>query len=326
MRKQFLPLLFLTLLLTISLFPLAARADSLSRTGLSSDATDLIAAVNALRAQHGLNPLQPNSILMQVAQAQADYELTLRGQTDVSADGLRPYQRALLAGYLLAGNLDQGGDYAELLFAGVGVSAADAVPYWSSEKSLLDQLLLPVYTEAGVGFARSGNASYFVLDIAHSTGGTPVAWTPPAFYHSPTPTIAPSTPNPDGSIVHTVRYGDTLGSISLAYDVSIDTLMRLNNLQSASQPIIAGRELLIRVADTPTPIAPTDTPTILPTITSWPTATSTVTDTPLPPATATRTPAPALTTSAATRSVGGIVGAALVIAALVAIFGRKRKK
>jgi LysM repeat protein len=322
MRKFALPFLVLALLLLSIIFPLAAQAKLGGRTQAPAEATDLIDAVIALRAANGLFALQSNPVLMQLAQDQADYELSIHSQTATNADGLKPFERALIAGYLISGDLGQGGDFSELRHAGVNILPADAVKYWSSDNTYLDPLLSSVYSEVGAGVATSGNTTYFVLDIAHPTGGTPVAWTPPAYYHTPTPTIEPSTPNPNGSITHIVRAGDTLGSISLAYNISIADLLRLNNMK-IGETIYVGEKIVIKGADPATPTEPTGTPTTRPTITPWPTATVTQTNTPLPP---TATPAPALPASTAGKTVGVIIGAALVVSALIALLARKRKK
>lgn len=89
--------------------PQAALAGSPAYATVSSDASDLIAGVNAVRSSNGLTTLQPNSILNSIAQQQADYELSIGSQTDTGPGGTRPYQRALAAGYLLAGDLSEGG-------------------------------------------------------------------------------------------------------------------------------------------------------------------------------------------------------------------------
>lgn len=97
-----------------------------------------------------------------------------------------------------------------------------------------------------------------------------------------------ATPQPDGSIVHEVREGESIWSIAELYDVTADEIIALNGLPL--QPtIFAGQKLLIRIAPTPT-ITPTITktlrpPTRTPAPTSTarpPTASPTVTSTPTP--------------------------------------------
>lgn len=99
-----------------------------------------------------------------------------------------------------------------------------------------------------------------------------------------------ATPQPDGSIVHEVREGESIWTIAELYDMSADDLIALNALPL--QPtIFAGQKLLIRVAPTPT-ITPTITKTPRP-----PTRTPAPTNTARPPTmtptiTATPTPLP----------------------------------
>ena len=75
-------------------------------------------------------------------------------------------------------------------------------------------------------------------------------------------TLAPNsesetaTPHADGSVVHIVGYGQTLWSIAVAYQVSLDDLRRLNSMPADSADIYEGQALIIR--------APSDNPTATP--------------------------------------------------------------
>jgi LysM repeat protein len=163
---------------------------------------------------------------------------------------------------------------------------------------------------------------YFVLVEALSTGGTPVVYTPPAqLNHPSTPTIVPNTPNPDGSIVHVVQPGDSLGSLSMAYNIPLADILKLNGL-TVKSTIFVNQKITVRAANTVTPTQPTSTPTIPPTSTPWPTSTLTSTATELPP---TPTPSPGLPVSAAGGAVSAIAVSALILAGLIALLGRKRK-
>ncbi|MGA2490874.1 MAG: LysM peptidoglycan-binding domain-containing protein [Anaerolineales bacterium] len=311
----------LIFILAVFSLPQAARAESSDHVPAFSNASDLIDGVNAIRSSQGLNALQTNSILMSIAQQQAEYELSIRSLTDTGAGGSRPYQRALAAGYLLAGDLSKGGLLAELIYAGVGIGPSAAMTWWNNDSYHHSIIVSTTYADIGAGVATSGNTSYFVLVIALSTGGTPIAYTPPAPLNPATPTIVPNTPNADGSITHIVQPGDTLGSISMAYGVPLADILKLNSLTLTSL-IYVGQKIRIQAAFTPTPTQPTSTPTIPPTSTSWPTSTPTSTATPIPP---TPTPSPGLPVTAAGGAVAVIVLTALIFALLVALLGRKRK-
>jgi len=104
------------------------------------------------------------------------------------------------------------------------------------------------------------------LEMAASP--TPTAPPPP-----PTPTPGPSptplptpTPRPDGSIVHVVQTGDTLGAIALQYDITVDQLLALNAGSIGDNNLIrTGQELVVSTpseapTSTPLPEPPTATP------------------------------------------------------------------
>jgi len=56
-----------------------------------------------------------------------------------------------------------------------------------------------------------------------------------------------SVPNPDGSIIHEVKYGETLWTIAEAYGLTLNQLLRLNGLMKEAV-ILPGDELVIREA------------------------------------------------------------------------------
>jgi uncharacterized protein YkwD/LysM repeat protein len=321
MQKPIKAIWVLILLISAFTLPQSARAGSPVSIPVLSTASELISAVNALRATNGLAPYQVNSILMSVAQAHAEYLVSIGTISHNSADGSRPYQRALAAGYMVAGDLSLGGFFSEDLTAGVGQTAQDAVNIWMGDSAHKTTMLSATLQDVGAGVGIYGNTFYYVLDAGLSTGGTPVAYTPPAPPNPSTPTIIPNTPNADGSIVHIVHHGDTLGSLSMAYNVPLANILKLNGLTLKST-IFENQKIIIQAAFTPTPTQPTSTPTIPPTSTPWPTATPTSTVTPLPP---TSTPSPGLPIKAAGGAVAAITISAIVLAGLVALLGRKRK-
>ena len=182
-------------------------------------------------------------------------------------------------------------------------------------------MLSATLQDVGAGVGISGNTFYYVLDAGLSTGGTPVVYTPPPPLSPRTPTIVPNTPNADGSIVHIVQPGDTLGSIYLAYKVPLAEVLRLNGLTLKST-IYPNQKITIQVAFTATPTQPTSTPTIQPTRTPWPTSTPTASATKLPD---TPTPSPGLPVSTAGGAVTIIMVSALLLAGLVVLIGRRQK-
>lgn len=67
--------------------------------GATATAYDVLAAVNALRANNGLPPLVANSSLMASAQAHSEYQAFLGTWTHEGAGGSTPKSRAIAAGY-----------------------------------------------------------------------------------------------------------------------------------------------------------------------------------------------------------------------------------
>lgn len=103
------------------------------------------------------------------------------------------------------------------------------------------------------------------LEMAQPPTATPQP-DPPTATPGPSPTPLPtSTPRPDGSIVHVVESGDTLSSIALEYDMSVEELRELNaGTIGADNLIRTGQEIVISVpseAPTATPVPETPTAT-----------------------------------------------------------------
>jgi uncharacterized protein YkwD len=324
MRKLSFLGLGLTILLVLSALPRPVQAGTTAFAPRASTADELIGAVNTLRASKGLPAYQVNPILMGIAQQHSEYLVSIQmSNVHTDAQGRQPFQRALDAGYLVAGDLSQGGWFSENVTGGQALSADQAVQQWMGDAAHQGTMLSTVLQDVGAGVAIDGITVYYTLDAGLATGGTPVAYTPPPPQFSPTPTLLISTPDVDGSIIHVIQPGDTLLAIAIAYGVSLNTIYALNSI-TVKTILIPGHRLLIREAFTPTPTQPTSTPTLLPTVTLYPTVSSSVTS---PPSTATPASTPGLSTSMAGMVVIAIAVAALVIAGLVTLVGsRKREK
>ncbi len=280
-------------------------------------ASDLIAEVNALRAANGLPPYNVHPILMQIAQAHSEYQAAIGSVTHYGPNGERPFQRALAAGYPVAGDLSRGGFFSENIMAGPDLTPAEAVAAWQGDAPHLNTMLSPNLQDVGAGVAVSGGMVYYTLDAGLASGSA-VSYTPstgdataPPPNGSPTAVVViPNTPQEDGSIVHIVQPGETLWAIAVAYDVTVDDLIALNRLSGAT--IYPGDRLLIRQAFTETPPPPTATRTRRPTATSAPTRAATAT------ATARPSPTPTAAGQAVLSSrTGAVVVLAIVVSALV---------
>jgi uncharacterized protein YkwD/LysM repeat protein len=323
MRKFLFGSIIFVLFLFISFRPMNIQAESARNLNFST-ASDLIDAVNALRATNGLPAYTPNSILMNIAQGHADYMASISvSNTHVGADGLLPFQRALHAGYPVAGDISNGshGFFSENVTGGIGLTPQEAVNYWMGDAPHQGTMLSSDLYDVGAGVAKIGNTYYYCLDAGQSTGGTPRPFTPPPSYIPPPPTLIPNTPNADGSIAYIVQHGDTLLGIAIANNISLTDLLALNGLTMKST-IYPGQKITIRTSYTPTPTLPTLAPTVLPTITPWPTSTPTSTK---GSPTSTSTPSPGLSISSARNSLIIIILAALAISGLFILLGFKRK-
>ncbi|KAF0108713.1 MAG: hypothetical protein FD146_599 [Anaerolineaceae bacterium] len=319
MRKLLLFGILLVFLLTAAAPAAPARSEAAGPD--LSTADELINAVNALRAANGLSPYTPNAILMGIAQRQAEYMASIGTWTHAGPDGSRPHERALAAGYLVAGDLSQGGWFSENVGLVNDPTVDGIIQMWMSDAPHQNTMLSPTLRDIGAGVTVSGNTYYYVIDCGLSTGGTPVAYTPRASL--PTGTILPNTPNADGSLIHIVRQGDTLYGIAFAYNVPLNDILALNGL-TLEATLYTGTKIYIRAAFTPTATLPTSTPTRFPTSTLWPTSTATPTLTPLPPATPTPILSPGLPLTTTAGIVGLIVLLALGAAALFTLAGRKK--
>lgn len=263
----------LLLLISLQAAP-AIAADSPGDT-----ANQLIQLINQLRTDHELNALNPHPILMKIAQQQADYNAFIGASSHLDAQGLRPFQRALLAGYPVAGDLNLGGFYSENILNVPGFSARQVIDAWLGDELHANTMLSEYRTDIGVGVAVSGDTIYYVIDTALYSRW-PV--TPPAIQvNDPTAVAAllspvvKQTPGPDGLIHHQVNTGETLWTISAAYGLTVEQLASQNQLdpqrylqigqalaiqppataQTADQPMTSNQEAAFSGASpsTPTP-------------------------------------------------------------------------
>jgi LysM repeat protein len=107
--------------------------------------------------------------------------------------------------------------------------------------------------------------------------------------------IQVSEPNPDGSVVHEVKEGQTLWNIAAAYQVNLSEILRLNGLSDGSL-IYPGEKLLIKAASiSPTPTTSSTVENATPTRTASATPQPTRTTAPPAPKTGTEIAQVALT-------------------------------
>jgi uncharacterized protein YkwD/LysM repeat protein len=318
-----LPLLFLTL----SLLPSMQADAQPGHFSPNLSAQEMLSEVNALRASNSLPPLQANSTLMRTAQTHAEYIAGTGVLTQFSADGKRPYQRALDAGYAVAGDLSLGGTFSELIQSGIGLTPAGVVELWGGSPTQRSAMLSADFQDVGAGVAISNGVTYYVLDLgaqADSSLPTATPEIPGQFVISTAGArgteavfVIVSTPQENGERFHVVRKGDALWSIALAYGTTIETLKTLNRL--STDEIFEGQTLLVQPAATETP-----TPTSTSTATALPTTTATLPASPTATATATPLPVAPFSMQSGGLVVGIIVLAALLAAGIGSMLARRR--
>ena len=330
MQIRWLKIIFATfsLILVVSFVPeVVSTARSLALAP-ASNAYDLIDAVNGLRASHGLPAYKSNSILMQIAQSQANYVASTHGANgDLGPGGSRALDRAIAAGYPVSG-----GFISQNWVSGNNLNAQGAVNIWMGDAPHQLTMLSSDLQDIGAGVAQDGDLTYYVIDCGLAAGSAPaptlssggpvitVSGTP-VTQEATIPAAIVSTPDEKGNVYHIVQPGQTLWQIALAYKTNVNEIQSSNSL--ASSNIIAGQKLFISRVGTSTsmPATPTVTQnpassTPLPTFVFFtPTLTSTSTSTPAVPLSG--------STGAGT-SVIAIILVALSAAGLVAWVGRSR--
>jgi uncharacterized protein YkwD len=138
----------------------------------------LIDAINAERVKKDLPPLKIHSVLMSNAQKHADYMASGGGITHYSADGSRPFQRHLAAGYPLAGDLSRGGYASENIVASPAMTVDEAIASWYGDEPHTNTMLSDKYHDCGAGVAVSGETIYYCFDVARPIRGSTPQRTP----------------------------------------------------------------------------------------------------------------------------------------------------
>jgi uncharacterized protein YkwD len=219
------------------------------------NAYDLIGSVNALRAEYGLPAFNINGSLMASAQAHTEYQAGILTLTHNGPGGNTPNERAAAAGY--PGRVSENIAVFSLSFD----NALTWVIYqaWADDIHL-NTMINAQYKDVGAGVVVGGDMVYITLDAGWPEGRytlpTRVTRTPGNLATADL-TILPvfepivvSTPQPDGSLVHVVGYGQSLSGIAGAYDIPVTDLATLNHINP--DQIYDGQKLLIRKAITPT--------------------------------------------------------------------------
>lgn len=249
--------------------------------------SEVIEAVNALRIANGLLPLNTHPVLMQVAQWEAN-AIAGGAPGHTRPNGLTLGQWLLSLGYPLSGDLSLDGYRSENWIA--ANTAQEAVSLWLGDEPHTNTMLSPYRSDIGVGVAV-GDQTYIVLETALQTASGQMQYDaypiltalPQSGSSGSTDNLIPqyivpvarSTARPDGNVTHKVQYGQSLWSIAVTYNTTIDQIRAWNNLGESTE-IYEGQILLVQRGATQPP-PPTMTPKITATafIPATPTATLT---------------------------------------------------
>jgi len=288
--KKWIPLSSIIALLVLTLG--LSRPSEVSARPLRYQITSpsqLIDAVNSLRASYGLGALTAHPILNQTAQSQADYMASTGQVTHTRPGGITFTQQLLSLGFPLAGDLSLGGFRSENILNTYGALDWNGIPGAWQDGEHMNTMLSQNFTHIGAGVSQSGDAYYYAVDTAAATGSgqmqdgaSSIMTSVPggsnaagvSQYMVP---VTLSTARPDGNVYHKVQYGQSLWSIAIAYGTTIKNIQALNNLGENSV-VFQGQELLVQTgATSEAPVATEVVPTL-----EMITATLPPTNTPIP--------------------------------------------
>ena len=344
--------LFLLLIFLVSPAGETAFASSNAGNTLQEDhptPADLIAAVNQLRVNNGLNALNTHPALMEAAQWEAE-TIADGAPGHTHPPGLTLGQWLITLGYPLAGSIPLDGLRSENWVAGTEMTPDEAVQIWLGDAPHTNTMLSPDRSDIGAGVAvrynSQGKPVYtYVLETALQTSNgemqyearlllTSIPQTQSAVYGDATQAAAAAsvpqyivpvtlaTARPDGDVIHEVQHGQSLWAIAIEYGVKIDRIKRLNNL--STNEIWQGQKLLVQksatqpiptATGTPTPPARTRTPSPSPSPTSTPSPQPATTSTSLPQ---TETRPPGIPDLALILGLAVIIPAALIVKEIIA--------
>jgi len=248
MKKTPIRLFLIGLTLLISLL----MAEVIQAQGDS--ATTVINTINQLRAQNGLAALQSHPALMQIAQQHSQYQASLGTWTHVSADGSRPKDRAIAAGF---GN---GAEpfISENVAYGQNASVMEIINGPWNDPDHHHTMYNPNAKYIGAGVSYSGDLVFYTVDTGYWIGDPAPTPENPAISITPSTSQEPSavpvlvsTPMSDGSVKHIIAGGQSLWTIAAVYNISLEDLREMNGLEP-DVIMNLGDEVIIQPSYTPT--------------------------------------------------------------------------
>jgi LysM repeat protein len=244
-------ILFTSIFLLLAIFPIFTNqaqaldtSPTVTPTGTPVTAQGIIDAFNVLRRSHNMRGLIVDPILAGLAQQTADI-MAINGMSG-HIGGVR--DRAIAAGY-------GAGDIPWLTenFAIGPMSLEELMMSWSDADHMRGANNL-WYAHCGVGIAENNGDVYYIFIAGYTSnriykpGATAlpgVTLTPPisqVMYP-----VVKALPEEDGKIVHTVKHGQTLWAIAIAYDTHILDIQRVNGMTADNVTLSEGQKLIIPI-------------------------------------------------------------------------------
>lgn len=263
-EKRFRLLLITALLLTTLAFPQGTAA-----AGSTISGAEIIATANAIRTSgYGLPALVENSALDSCAQWTADTMASIGATTHLVYLGY-PAASARCA------NFGFGGGKTTFVTENWAMGASLSIDtlfydYWADSAHMLP-MTQSEYTYVGVGVSTASNGeTYYILQAGAISGETAASASSSSSSSSSSGAAADvsqymipvttATPDADGMVVHTVKYGQALITIAQAYGITLDELKKENGL--TSDDILEGTKLKIKQVPTPTPTPVSTAPAV----------------------------------------------------------------
>jgi LysM repeat protein len=244
--------LFRILLIGLTVFCALYIVSTIQAQG--DNTTTVINTINQLRIQQGLAALQADPALMQIAQQHSQYQASLGTWTHISADGSRPIDRAYAAGFGKGATIF----ISENVAYGSDSSIMEIINGPWNDPDHHHTMYNPSAQYIGAGVAYSGNLIFYTVDTGYWVGDPVPTPEGPLVSSTPSGSVFPyavpvvvSTPWDDGTIKHIIAEGQTLWTIAAVYNISLEELRELNNLEP-DVILNLGDEIIISPPYTPT--------------------------------------------------------------------------
>ncbi len=215
----------IALALFLTLLPYSARAqDAAGSAALSDQGQQLLAALNARRAEAGLAQLQPDAQLNQAAQTHANDVYHNGNYSHWGTDGTLVEGRVARTGYSSSPWVSEN-------WVSSG-SAASAMNWWMNDYVHRVNILTPRWREVGVGVAGAPGSGEMIFVTVFSVGRDAAGVDGPVVAASSASAraSAPSSAAVPGQ--HVVQPGDTLLAIGLRYGLDYVDIAGANGLAS----------------------------------------------------------------------------------------------